>query len=148
MSDGTYIVQNAFGKLGAHSEASPATSEDIDKGFRLLHSILQQLESESVNLGTNPVIVPGDEVNEPPDVTELLGDMLALRAAPFFDNGRSVVSNELRYNATRAEMTIKNLYGELEIPKKKVSPTLPRGQGAQGHLRYSRVYHGEDSEIE
>ena len=148
MSDGTKIVLTALKKIGAYSVAMPQDPQAISDGFDELKSMLELWESEGVDMGTKPTTTPGDDIEEPPDAFGAITDCLAIRIAPFFDNGRAVVSQELRANAINGEIVIKNLYRRVDIPGRKVSSTTPRGAGHQGSRYYDSTFFGDDRELE
>ena len=97
--------------------------------------------SEGIDIGIVPLDAPGDELGEPLDARNAIIDNLALRLSPDFDNGESIVSQQLMSNAKREFTLIRNLYQKVVIPLKIVSSTLPLGQGNRtGFLR--RIYKG------
>jgi len=129
MSTGTALVERALEKIGAHSIVSPASPESIDLGFETLGSMLEMWETRGIMLGVTPIGVVGDEVNEPADARNGIISNLALELAPYFDNGRDIVSQALIQSAKSGFSDIKNLYQVITIPDKVVSSTLPAGAG-------------------
>ena len=139
MSTGTAIIQRALQGIGAHSIVSPASPASIVLGMEKLNSMLEMWLSQGIETGATPLDVPGDELNEPNDTRNGIISNLSLELAPDFDNGKNVVSLELRRNAKAGYANIKNLYQKFTVPKKVVSSTLPIGAG---NLRWGnwRVY--------
>lgn len=130
MSSGTEIIQAALQRLGAHSVLSPAGPEAIATGRDYLNGMLQSWESIYIDMGCAPLNAPGDELSEPMDARNAIIDNLALQLAPEFDNGKQVVSGDLRARAKAGLLNIKKLYQKLEVPKKRVSSTMPVGAGS------------------
>lgn len=129
MTTGTKIVQDALRKIGAHSVAAPADAEFLELGKNNLNSMLEMWLSRGINFGFSPLKVIGGELDEPADVRNGIICNLAIWMAPDFDNGKVVVSPELRGQARSQFHTIDRLYRSVTIPAKVVSSTLPRGQG-------------------
>lgn len=131
MSTGTAIIERALQGIGAHSIVAPASPASIVLGMEKLNSMLEMWLSQNINIGFTPLNVPGDELNEPNDTTNGIISSLSLLLAPFFDNGKQIVSAELKRNARVGYVNIKNLYQKISVPKKGVSSTLPVGAGNQ-----------------
>lgn len=129
MSTGTAIIQRALQGIGAHSRVAPASPESITLGMEKLNSMLEMWLSQGITIGFTPLDVPGDNLNEPADTKNGIICNLAIELAPDFDNGKQIVSQELRRNAKVGFGNIKNLYQKITIPKKVVSSTLPVGAG-------------------
>lgn len=129
MSTGTAIIERALEAIGAHSAVSPASPASIVLGKEKLNSMLELWLTLGIIIGFTPLDVSGDELNEPNDTTNGIIDNLAIELAPNFDNGKVVVSVELRRNAVRNFNHIKNLYQNVTVPSKVVSSTLPVGAG-------------------
>ena len=129
MSTGTAIIERALQKIGAHSIVQPSNPEDIVIGMNALNSMLETWLTQGIDIGVTPLDVPGDELNEPTDTQNGIINNLAIELAPDFDNGKLVVSADLRRNAKTGFQSIKNLYQKVTIPKKVVSSTLPVGAG-------------------
>lgn len=85
--------------------------------------------SQGIKLGVTPLVAPGDELNESDDVTEVIVDNLSIKLIPLFNNGKQVVTPEVRLNARTGLATLKQLYQSVTVPCKSVSGTLPRGEG-------------------
>lgn len=139
MSSGTTIITRALQSIGAHSIVSPAAPESIVLGMEKLNSMLEMWLTLGIDLGTIPLEKPGDDLGEPSDTTNGIINKLALELAPNFDNGKVVVSVDLRINATVGYNNIKNLYQTVCVPDKVVSSTLPVGAGNQRRSR-QRTY--------
>lgn len=129
MSDGTFIIESALKRIGAHSIAQPAAPETISEGRDVLNSMLQLWLSWGIELGVVPLDAPGDELGEPLDVRNAIIDNLALLLSPDFDNGSEIVSPQLKNNARQGFQIVKQLYRKSIIPNKQMSGTTPRGQG-------------------
>lgn len=129
MSSGTEIIQAALMRIGAHSLVAPAPPESIIVGRDTLNSMLMLWLSQDIDLGIAPLDAPGDKLDEPLDTRQGIIDNLAIMLAPNFDNGKTVVSQTLVFNARIGFITIKSLYENLTIPDKVLSSTLPRGAG-------------------
>lgn len=146
MSIGTVIIETALKNIGAHSLVAPADPSDITQGKDVLNSMLQSWIMRDISLGITPLSVPGDELNEPADATNGIVYNLALYMAPRFDNGKTVVSQELR-NLARSEYEY--IYGHYLvhcIPSINVSSTLPRGAGNTRGID-PQVFYGTQTEI-
>lgn len=129
MSTGTVIITEALQKIGAHSVVSPAAPESILMGMGELYSMMELWQDQGIKLGVTPLEVPGDNLNEPPSARSAIVSNLAIMLAPSFDNGRNIVSADLKAAATRGYNDIKVLYQETTIPNKGFSSTLPLGAG-------------------
>jgi len=139
MSTGTEIVENAYGMIGVHSLASPADPEAIAKGFKRLDKMLQTWLSLGIDLGHCPITTAGEEIGEPPDATIAIEENLAIKSAPFFDNGRVIVSKDLKDNARNSYDEVYRLFWRGSIPTKVISSTVPMGEGnSQG--QWSRTF--------
>lgn len=147
MSSGTFIIQSAYQRIGAHSVVAPATPEAIEAGQFILNSMMQLWLSENIDLGTVPLLAPGSELGEPADSTNAIIDNLALLLAPNFDNGRQIVSPQLKANAKLGKSLIRNLYQQITIPEKVVSSTLPLGQGGRHGFRW-RTFKGVGNTVD
>ncbi len=146
MSIGTDIIQAALENIGAHSVASPARPESIERGKDVLNSMLQLWLSRNIDIAFVPLEAPGDELSEPPDVTSAIIYSLALELSSSFDNGANIVSQQLKSNARNSFAIIKRLYQNVTIPDKLVSSTLPLGAGnSRGFTR--RVFAGKGHTI-
>jgi len=130
MSSGTEIITEALQKIGAASVVAPADPDAIVAGKNALNSMLQQWLSVGIDMGTVPLDSPGDELSEPMDARNGIVDNLALMLAPFFSNGKQVVTPELSRSAKIGYIFIKKMYQPVVIPQKKVSSTMPMGAGS------------------
>ncbi len=129
MSTGTEIIKEALQGIGAHSIISPASPASIELGKKKLNSMLEMWLSKGISIGFTPLDVPGNELNEPPDTRNGIISNLSIELSPDFDNGKAIVSQELRRNARVGFSDIKNLYQIITVPNKVVSSTLPVGAG-------------------
>ena len=129
MSTGTEIIQEALERIGAHSIVMSAEADSIVKGKNALNSMLQLWISWGIDIQTVPLNAPGDELSEPIDAREAIIDNLAIKIAPMFDNGETIVSPDLRANARLGFKMVKTLYQRITISKTKPSSLLPRGAG-------------------
>ena len=142
MSSGTFIIESALKRIGAASVVQPAAPETIVEGRDVLKSMLQLWKTQGIELGFVPLDAPGDELGEPLDARNAIIDNLALMLAPDFDNGRGNVSEQLKNNARNGYAWIKQTYRKLEVPKKGVSSTTPRGIGNINGVN-SRIFFDE-----
>lgn len=140
MSTGTDIIQKALQLIGAHSIVSPASAESILTGKDALNSMLEMWLSKGIDFGYSPLDVPGDALGEPPDVRNGIISSLAMTLAPNFDNGKGIVSTELRNLANSQFFTIQRIYRSITIPNKVVSSTLPKGAGNDQGILDSAFY--------
>lgn len=139
MSTGAKIIERALEAIGAHSAVSPASSGSIILGMEELNSMLEMWLSNDIAIGFTPLSVPSEELNEAADTRNGIISNLAVQLAPFFDNGKVIVSPALQRDATVSYNRIASLYQNLTIPAKVVSSTLPVGQGNNRYFR-SRTY--------
>lgn len=147
MSSGTSIIQEALQNIDSHSVVDPAIPESITLGMRRLNSWLQLLLSNDIDLGTTPLKVPGDELNEPLDARQAIIDNLSILLAPTFESeGRSIVSPTLMRNAKAGLIAIETLYLNHTIPDKVISSTTPLGAGNTRGTR-RRVFVGPGATI-
>ena len=146
MSSGTSIIEDALKRIGVHSVVVPASPEDITSGKDALNSMLQLWISWSIMIKVVPLDAQGDELGEPMDTRNAIVDNLALQLAPFYDNGKGIVSQELRDNARRLFNQVKDLYQKVTIPKKVVSGLLPRGAGHSAGTR-ARTFSGKGATL-
>lgn len=135
MSTGTEIITSALREIGATSVVSPPSPESIVVGLKALNSMMEMWESRNILTGAMPLEKPGDELNEPPDTTNGIINNLAIKLAPQFDNGKQIVSADLRNLAREEFALIKSLYQVLVIPDKVISSTTPVGQGNERYFR-------------
>ena len=146
MSSGTSIIEDALKRIGVHSVVVPASPEDIASGKDALNSMLQLWISWGIRIQVVPLDAPGDELSESIDIRNAVVDNLALQLAPFYDNGKGIVSQELRDNARRLFNQVKDLYQEVTIPKKVVSGLLPRGAGHSAGTR-AQIFSGKGATL-
>lgn len=143
MSSGTSIIQSALSRIGAHSVISPASPESVETGREVLNSLLESWRSKLIDMGTVPLGAAGDELSEPMDARQAIIDNLAVTLAPNFDNGKLVVSQDLRRLANMGMQTIRALYQKIEVPTKKVSSTMPLGVGGTRGIRRASFISGD-----
>lgn len=148
MSTGTAIIQDALAEIGAASVASPPSPQAIETGRKKLNSMLELWLSRNIRIGTTPLEVAADELNEPDDARNAIVLKLALLLAPSFSNGKQIVTPDLRANARDAFAQVKSLYGALTIPDKVVSSTLPLGQGNKTGYGRRRTYFPEGGTVD
>ena len=129
MSTGTALIQDAARLIGAHSVVNPLDPESTEVGFRSLNNMMALWLSQGIDLGHVPLQASGDEMAEPGDTRNAIIEQLALQLAPYFFTGQSVVSQDLRLQANKDFMFVKNIYQKFTIPEKTVSATLPKGEG-------------------
>ena len=146
MSTGTAIIQEALQEIGVHSIASPAGAESIEFGMMKLNAMLELWLSKNIRIGFTPLKVPGDDINEPADARNAIVSNLALLLAPAFDNGKQIVSPQLKSNANLGFIQMARLYKKIIVPDKVVSSTLPVGAGNQRSSR-SRTFFGKKATI-
>lgn len=142
MSTGTFIVESALKRIGAHSIVQPAAPETITEGFNILNSMVMMWLSDDIDIGIIPLKVVGNDIGEPADTTNGIINNLAIELSPDFDNGKVIVSQDLRNLALKQFTLIKNLYQIVEVPLKVVSSTLPLGQGNRTGFSRQRVFKG------
>lgn len=146
MSSGTFIIQSGYKRIGVHSVVRPASSEDIEDGRLILNSMLQGWESKDIFLGIVPLNLEGDELGEPPDATNAIIDNFAVKVAPNFDNGKTIVSTDLKDNARAGMALLNGLFRVTEMPQKKISSTTPRGSG-HGRHHDDRIFMDDDNQL-
>jgi hypothetical protein len=129
MSTGTSIIHDALKRIGAYSIAQPAAPETISDALEILNSMIQTWRSKSIFLDLVPLKVEGSNLSEPLDARNAIVDNLALMLAPNFEDGKAVVSPQLKANAKAGLIDITRLYRKNTIPNKVPSATLPRGAG-------------------
>lgn len=126
MSTGTVLIEGALKEIKVVSVAVPSSPEQITDGLIKLNSMLNLWLSMGIQFQFTPITAPGENVDEPIDVTNAIITNLAIKLAPTYS---VPVSQDLKNNA-RLEMNyIKSLYQEICIPDKVVSSTLPKGAG-------------------
>lgn len=146
MTTGTTIVKRALQEIGASSAVSEPSAESLATGLENLNSMISMWSSKGIQTGATPLEVIGDELNEKQDCRNGIIFNLAIYMAPNFDNGKIVVSQDLKNNARRELGDITALYKTFTVPKKVASSTLPKGQGnRQGLL--GRAFFNEGEEI-
>ncbi len=146
MSKGTFIIQSGYKRIGVHSVVKSASSEDIEDGRRILNSMLQGWESKDIFLSIVPLKLPGEELGDPADATNAIIDNFAIMAAPNFDNGKTIVSQDLKDNARAGMALLNSLYRVTEMPQKKISSLTPRGSGHGRHHDH-RIFMGDDNQL-
>ena len=149
MSTGTAIIKDALKEIGVHSVVSPAAPESIEDGRKKLNSMLEMWLSRNIILGTTPLDQAGDELNEPEDCRNGIVYNLAIQCASLFDNGKVIVSPDLRTNARVSFQNINSLYASLEIPSKVLSSTTPIGAGnRQNNGFFNRTFWQRGNKVE
>lgn len=138
MSTGTDVIHRALQKIGAHSRVAPASDDSVVLGMEILNSMLESWLRQGIEIVYTPLSVPGDELNESVDTRNGIICNLALSAAPDFDNGKQVVSPELKIQARVGLAYIRDTYQNMDVPDKVVSSTLPVGAG--NTIRNSRTF--------
>jgi len=146
MSTGTQIIQGAGRKIGVHSDVDPMTTETLIVGLGILTSMLQLWQSQAIKFEFVPIDTPGEDLFEPPDVTNALKNNLAIAMAPDFQDGDIIVSQDLKDLAESDYEWIKTLYQVFTIPNKIASSLLPRGAGNSKGI-FRKVFNGTDGTI-
>lgn len=146
MSSGTVIIKRALQKIGASSALSEPSAESIQTALEVLNSMISIWLSENIQTGATLLSKAGDELNEKQDCRNAIILNLAVSLGPDFDNGKSVVSQDLRLLAFTEKTRIASIYRTLDIPKKVVSSTLPKGQG-NNRFRGRQTFFGEGDTI-
>lgn len=146
MSTGTVIIKRALQKIGASSALSEPSAESIQTAFEVLNGMISNWLSQNIQTGATLLSVAGDELNEKQDCTNAIILNLAVQLGPDFDNGKVVVSQDLKLLAFTEFTRIAALYRTLDIPKKVVSSTLPKGQG-NSRFRGRQTFYGEGDTI-
>lgn len=129
MSTGTEIIQKALQTIGVFSVATPNAPENIVVGMDILNSMGQEWADDDIDLEIFPLGAAGDELGEPLSVKNGLVFNLAIYLAPYFDNGKVVISQTLRDNARKTYKRIRDNYASYTIPDKTLSSTTPQGAG-------------------
>lgn len=135
MSTGTDIIKRALQKIGASSALSEPSTETMQTAFESLNSMISLWLSQNIQTGATLMNVHGDELNEKQDCRNAIINNLAVMLGPDFDNGKSVVSADLRALANQQFQMVKAIYQSLDVPKRVVSSTLPYGQGNKRYIR-------------
>lgn len=146
MSTGTQIIQGAAQKIGVHSPVDPMNAESLVVGLEILNSMLQLWQSQAIKFDFVPIETPGEDLFEPPDVTNALKNNLAVAMAPDFQDAQPTVSLELKEQAKSDYEWIKTLYQVFTIPNKIASSLLPRGAGNSKGI-FRKVFTGTDGTI-
>lgn len=147
MSSGTFIAQSALQEIGAHSLAAPAPPEVIENTANRLGKMLQRWFSWGIKIPFTPLDAPGDELSEPADTTEAIIFNLALDISGGFSNGSAqIVSPDLRNNARKTFVQVKQIYRKLIVPPRRASSTTPRGQGNVNGIR-TRIFFVDGEEL-
>lgn len=147
MSTGTVIILRALQKIGASSALSEPPPESIQAGFEALNGMISVWLSMNIQTGATLLATPGDELNEKQDCTNAIILNLAVLVSPDFDNGKSIVSPDLRGLAISELSRIKSLYQTVDISNKVVSSTLPLGQGNLRFRSRSRAFFSQGDEL-
>jgi len=129
MSTATDIITESLYEIGAASVISPPPAEAIAIGLGKLNSMLELWLSKNIHIGTTPIEVAGEELNEPLDCRNAIIMNLAIIMAPTYSNGKQIVTPDLRAQATTGFESVMRLYGTSTIPKKGLSSTTPVGSG-------------------
>lgn len=139
MSTGLKIIQNALGKLGAHSIAKPANTESIENGRIALNSYISQLQDDNIFFGAVPLMAAGEELSEPQGLTNVIEDNLAILLQP--QHPGTQISPQLRVNANIGNNYMIRKFQVVIIPKQVVSNTMPLGAGNNTSSRlFGRVF--------
>ena len=147
MSAGTEIISDALKLIGAVKRGQSINEEDIIIARDTLNSMLHTWLTKNIDIGFTPLDAPGDELSEPQDTRNGITSNLAIKMAPYFDNGRTVVSVDLKNRATFELQEIKATYQKIQIPLKIASSTLPIGQGNRTNGFFGRIYKGKGGTV-
>lgn len=146
MSTGTTIIKRALQKIGASSAVSEPTPEAFQTGLEVLNGMLSTWKSRNLDTGSTLLKTAGDELNEREDCKNAIILNLAIALSMDFDNGKAIVSQDLRNEAFKQLATITSIYQTTDIPEKVVSSTLPKGAGNRRFLN-SQAFFGEGDTI-
>jgi hypothetical protein len=131
MSTGTYIIQRALAKIGAHSKLKPANADSLENGRGVLNSYIAGLQDDNTDTGAVPLKAITSELSEPLGITNYIVDNLAIMLEP--DHPGAQVSPTLRANAIKGARMIRRKYRVTVIPKQVVRETLVKGHGNNTH---------------
>jgi hypothetical protein len=131
MSTGTYIIQRALAKIGAHSKLKPANADSLENGRGVLNSYIAGLQDDNTDTGAVPLKAITSELSEPLGITNYIVDNLAILLEP--DHPGAQVSPTLRANAIKGARMIRRKYRVTVIPKQVVRETLAKGHGNNTH---------------
>jgi len=146
MTTGTIIIKRALQKIGASSAVSEPEPESIQTALEALNSMIAMWAAQGIDIDAVALSVAGDELGEKPASTNAVIYNLAIFVSPDFDNGKVIVSQELRMLAAVELGSVKALYQTFTIPKKVVSSTLPKGQGNRV-WQFDDAFFAEGSEL-
>lgn len=145
MSTGTYIVQSALQRIGAHTKLKPANPTSLENGMKALNSYISGLQDCNIEFGAVPLKAIGDELSEPKGITNKIINNLAILLQP--DHPGSQISTDLRINANKGERDIKKMYKTYTIPKQVVRETLVKGQGNNRRSIYNEEFFDQGETI-
>jgi hypothetical protein len=131
MSTGTYIIQRALAKIGAHSKFKNANADSLENGRVVLNSYIAALQDDNTDTGAVPLKAITSQLSEPLGITNYIVDNLAILLEP--DHEGAQVSPTLRANAIKGARMIRRKYRVTVIPKQVVRETLVKGQGNNTH---------------
>jgi len=145
MSAGTYIIQKALQKLGAHSVVSQANPEDIQNGKEVLNGLIAEWQDDNIDMGCVPLKEPGSELSEPLGARNHIINILSIKMAPDFEEAK--ISDTLKAEAAKGLTYIKRKWRVKSIPKAQARSTLPKGQGNKTYGWLGQTYFEEGEEI-
>lgn len=147
MTTGTVIIERALEKIGVHSIVAPATPDTIILGKEELNDMLEMWLSDGIQIGFTPLDVPADNLNEANGTKSAIINNLAINLAPSFDNGKSIVSADLKALASSGFRKVQTKFRKFTIPPMVPSSTLPRGQGNTNDF-FRQPFFGQNAEID
>ena len=139
MSTANKLCDRALRLIGATSPIKPAAGETYQQCFEVLLSILNEYESQSVDMGLTIPTVIGNDLEEPADVTTSLEFILAANVAPYL---QKPVTVNIKKKVRAARQYIRSEYGPK--PEKCFPDTMPIGSGNKGYPITSPFYADEE----
>ena len=143
MSTGTYIVQSALQKIGAHSKFKPANPDALENGRNVLNSYIASLQDDATDTHAVPLRAITDELSEPLGITNYIIDNLAILLEP--DHPGAQISPTLRANAVKGARMIRRKYKVTTIPNQVVRQTLAKGAGNSNRYNDSVYFQKGDT---
>jgi len=138
MTTGTKIIHAALQRIGGHSPLSPANPESIQTSLDTLNSFVAELVDDNVDMGCVPLTEPGGDLSEPLGARNAIIDNLAIELQPMFPG--TLVSPELKANASKGMSKIRTQWEKVVIPKRIVRDSLPKGEGNKP--KHGNSYYG------
>lgn len=145
MSSGTQLINRAYKKIGVKFNNQDVTAESLEIGREELNSMLEEWQDEGIELNYVPISAPSDETNISQSIENAVVNNLAICLAPYFDDGKNIISPALARKARLGFTRLKKQRKTSTPLTKSISSTAPRGMGNTRGLKPRMFFRGDES---